>query len=147
MKILVIEDEHGSAYQAKQLLAGSDHPILNLEVVGALSTGLERLQNGGVDAVLLDLNLPDSSGADTFQRVRNCAPDIPIVLLNDGQITQAVPKKGLNGHGPALKQALNLARERSQLMAMLLTHSTAKVARSIRPDFRPDLRLRLFFPY
>jgi PAS domain S-box-containing protein len=116
MKILVIEDEHGSAYQAKQLLAGSDHPILNLEVVGALSTGLERLQNGGVDAVLLDLNLPDSSGAETFQRVRNCAPDIPIVLLNDGQITQAVPKKGLNGHGPALKQALNLARERSQLM-------------------------------
>jgi PAS domain S-box-containing protein len=116
MKILVIEDEHGSAHQAKQLLAGCDHPILNLEVVGELSTGLDRLQNGGVDAVLLDLNLPDSNGVETFQQVRSCAPDIPIVLINAGQITQALPEQGLNGHGPALNQALHMARERSRLL-------------------------------
>jgi PAS domain S-box-containing protein len=116
MKILVIEDEHGSVNQTKKLLAGSDHSILNLEVVGNLSAGIKRLQSGGVDAVLLDLNLPDSSGVETFQRVRTSAPGIPIVLLNDGQITQAIPETGLNGSGPALKQALNLARERSRLL-------------------------------
>jgi PAS domain S-box-containing protein len=116
MKILVIEEEHGSANQAKQLLAGSAHSILNLEVVGELSAGLERLEIGDVDAVLLDLNLPDSSGVETFNRVRACAPNIPIVLLNDGHITQAIPDKGINGSGPALNQALSLARERSLLL-------------------------------
>ncbi|HSV85896.1 MAG TPA: PAS domain-containing protein, partial [Levilinea sp.] len=117
MKILVIEDERGSVYQAKQLLVGSDHPILKLEVVGELTTGLDRLKQGGVDAVLLDLNLPDSSGIETFRRVRTCAPHIPIVLLNDGQITQAAQEHNPNEHGAALNQALHMARERSRLMA------------------------------
>lgn len=116
MNILVIEDEQGSVYQAKQLLAGSNHSVLKLEVVGRLSAGLDRLKQGGVDAVLLDLNLPDSGGMETFRKVHTCAPDIPIVLLNDGQITQAAPKLDLDVHAAALNQALRMARERSRLL-------------------------------
>jgi PAS domain S-box-containing protein len=116
MRILVIEDEHGSAHQAKQLPMGDENPIVNLEVVGDLSSGLAVLHTGSIDAVLIDLNLPDTSGTDAFKQIRECAPEIPIVLLTDGQITQALPEQGLNGHGPALQQALALARQRSQFL-------------------------------
>src|SRR5690606_8619748 len=47
-----------------------------------LSTGLERLAAGGIDVILLDLGLPDSSGAETFHRMREAGGATPIVLLS-----------------------------------------------------------------
>src|SRR5260370_9529082 len=38
--------------------------------------------------VLLDLNLPDSHGADTFRRMREKAPNVPVVILS-GQDDEA----------------------------------------------------------
>ena len=46
-----------------------------------LSDGLERLDKGGIDLVLLDLGLPDSRGLDTFFKAHAHAPEIPFVLL------------------------------------------------------------------
>ena len=47
----------------------------------ALLSGLERLLAGGIDAVLLDLGLPDSQGLETFVSVRDQAPELPIIVL------------------------------------------------------------------
>ena len=33
------------------------------------------------DAVLLDLNLPDSQGLDTFKRFSECCPQLPVIVL------------------------------------------------------------------
>jgi len=39
------------------------------------------LQRGGVDAVVLDLQLPDSSGLDTFTRIHKAYPHLPIIVV------------------------------------------------------------------
>jgi diguanylate cyclase (GGDEF)-like protein/PAS domain S-box-containing protein len=52
-----------------------------LEVASSLAEGLARLKHGRIDAVLLDLNLPDSTGLTTFLRTQPKAPQIPIVVL------------------------------------------------------------------
>ncbi len=48
-----------------------------------LASAVDRVAAGGIDVVLLGLDLPDSSGLSAFQRMVDCAPDVPIVLLID----------------------------------------------------------------
>lgn len=52
-----------------------------VESVGRLSDALRRLSAGGIDLILLDLSLPDSTGIDTFHEVFRTAPEVPIVVL------------------------------------------------------------------
>lgn len=52
-----------------------------LEVASTLADGLARIKHGRVDAVLLDLNLPDSAGLTTFLRTQPKATHIPIIVL------------------------------------------------------------------
>jgi len=52
-----------------------------LDAVGTLADALAAIRAGQVDAVLLDLNLPDSLGITTFLRLQPKATNIPIVAL------------------------------------------------------------------
>ena len=47
----------------------------------ALRPALDALDLPGFNLVLLDLSLPDSEGIETFLRMQNRAPDLPIVVL------------------------------------------------------------------
>jgi PAS domain S-box-containing protein len=52
-----------------------------LETVETLAEGLARLAQGGRDAVILNLNLPDSRGLETFERIQGLYPTIPVLIL------------------------------------------------------------------
>ena len=58
----------------------ADGPF-NSEQVKTLSAALTRMRSGGIDAVLLDLALPDSQGIDTFKKLFAVAPQVPIMTL------------------------------------------------------------------
>ncbi len=58
---------------------------------GELAGALERLSSGGVDAVILDPDLPDSQGIVSFERMYAFAPDVPVIVLtNEGEDDLAV---------------------------------------------------------
>jgi len=58
---------------------------------GELAGALERLSGGGVDAVILDPDLPDSQGIVSFERMYSFAPDVPVIVLtNEGEDDLAV---------------------------------------------------------
>ena len=80
IKILLIEDNPADARLIAEILAAKQDSGFELETRARLSAGLDRLREGGVDVVLLDLSLPDSSGFETFRRVRE-RTDVPILLL------------------------------------------------------------------
>lgn len=52
-----------------------------LEGAGMLKAGLEKIERGGYDVILLDLNLPDSFGLDTVAAACGKAGGVPIVVL------------------------------------------------------------------
>jgi len=84
--VLLIEDSPTYALLIQGILTDAEQlnplaPAFHLVHVEALSDGLKQLSQGGVDVVLLDLNLPDSQGLDTVRRTHAHATDIPIVLL------------------------------------------------------------------
>ena len=92
--ILFIEDSPLTVSMMRNALTESGGASLKLESSGALAEGFERLRAGGIDLVLLDLALPDSSGFDTFERTLEAAPDIPIVVLT-GDNDQATAIKAV----------------------------------------------------
>jgi two-component system cell cycle sensor histidine kinase/response regulator CckA len=79
--ILLIEDTPEDAVLMAALLQKPRGATFRLETVESLAHGLERLSRGGIDAIILDLNLPDSRGLETFERVQELDPTIPILIL------------------------------------------------------------------
>jgi two-component system cell cycle sensor histidine kinase/response regulator CckA len=82
-RVLLIEDDPGTTRLVQGML-GSAGGEFTVEHANCLSAGLTRLAAGGIDVVLLDLGLPDSSGLLTFDRVRADARGVPIVVLGHG---------------------------------------------------------------
>jgi signal transduction histidine kinase len=81
--------------------------------------------------VLLDLTLPDSRGSDTFRRLHDQAPSIPVVILtgvDDEEIAVSTVQQGaqdylLKGHvdGKQLARSIRYAVERQALLTSLET--------------------------
>ena len=80
-KILLIEDNAGDARLVREALAEAGAALFELAWRKDLSKGLAHLQKARVDAILLDLTLPDSRGFSTFEKVHEQAPQAAILLL------------------------------------------------------------------
>jgi DNA-binding NarL/FixJ family response regulator len=93
-QVLLIEDNPGDADLVRLRLVEGDSPV-SVNCVGRLSEGLASLTSETPSVVLLDLNLPDSHGAETFRRVRDHSPNVPIVVLS-GQDDQALAERAVN---------------------------------------------------
>ena len=81
ISVLLIEDNEGDAYLVSESLANSEPRRFKITHRDRLSSGLACLSNESFDLVLVDLSLPDSDGFETFRRVRESSPSIPIVVL------------------------------------------------------------------
>jgi len=81
IKVLLIEDNKTNIKLIEKMLLKTN--IVNTEVVSIeeLAAGLEYLKNSRVDTLLLDLSLPDSKDYETFERVKEYAKEIPIIIL------------------------------------------------------------------
>lgn len=81
IKILLVEDNPGDARLIQEMLTEAQEFGVKIDWVTRLSAGIERLGQGGVDLVLLDLGLPDSHGLETFDKAYAQAPQVPFVVL------------------------------------------------------------------
>lgn len=89
LTVLLIEDSAEYAELVQQWLSVKGEVRFLLNWTDSLAAGIERLAHGGVDAILLDLNLPDSQGLDTFRTVRGHARGVSVILLS-GSDTDSV---------------------------------------------------------
>jgi signal transduction histidine kinase len=92
VKVLLIEDNPADARLIQESLAVVAHCPFELEIAETLAMGLKRLSAGGIDAMLLDLALPDSAGFDTFMRAKPQSPGVAIVVLT-GQDDPTLARK------------------------------------------------------
>jgi len=80
LRILLIEDNPGDARLIREMLRDPGARF-DVETVGRLADGVERLSKGGFALALLDLGLPDSQGEETLRRIRSAVPDVPVVVM------------------------------------------------------------------
>jgi signal transduction histidine kinase len=82
INVLIIEDNAGDARFVQETLKGTPGPGYQVEWVNDLSSGLARLARGGIDALLLDLGLPDNEGLAALALIKSVAPSVPVVVLS-----------------------------------------------------------------
>lgn len=86
MTVLLIEDNPDFAKLVHHWLIGEKGASeFKLEWRDTLARGLERLSQGGVDVVLLDLGLPDSAGFETLMRLQAQNRNVPVIVMSTSQ--------------------------------------------------------------
>jgi len=151
-RILLVEDSPTSAaLTIHWLKAGLGTPFV-LHTVSHLNAALEMLQKGGTDLTILDLNLADSVGLDTFRAIHTQFRDVPIVVLSgdcDEELAIEAVRLGAqdyvvktNGEGNPLARPVRFAWERVQRhraeMALQANERQLQLARSIQQHLLPD---------
>jgi len=82
IKVLAIDDNPAFVNLLRHLLSEAEGVEIDLESADELTSGLERLEEGRIDVVLLDILLPDSRGFDSFGSVHSQMPDVPVIILS-----------------------------------------------------------------
>lgn len=129
MKILLIEDNPDEAIVLQGLIAAA-RPPMTVQWTDRLAAGLEHLTAHSYDLILLDLNLNDSQGLDTFRRLHRQVPHIPIVILTgnaDDEESIAAVQEGAQDyllkssiHTELLNRSIRYAIERHRNETALL---------------------------
>ena len=81
VRALLVEDNAGDALLLRTVLEQSSVFRFDCLRVTRLSEALEELEANGFDMVFLDLSLPDGDDVGVLDRVRDRAPDTPVLVL------------------------------------------------------------------
>jgi diguanylate cyclase (GGDEF)-like protein/PAS domain S-box-containing protein len=82
-KILIVTSSRADADCLEKALGDATDGPFKVEWLDRLSRALERIAVGDIDAILVDLMLPDSQGIETFDKLFKADPLIPILTLSD----------------------------------------------------------------
>ena len=132
--VLLVEHDPEDLDELRRAVAELRGGKVEIEWVSELAPALERLTQGGIDAVLLDLMLPDSEGMVTFERTWAFAPNVPIVVmtsLDDEDLALATVQGGAQDYlvkgevyprmmVKAIRYAIERHRVRSALLSLSL---------------------------
>ncbi len=151
--VLLIEDDPGDALLIAEMLE-LQQCRASLVRVERLSEGISYLQQNCCDVVLLDMNLPDSSGLPTMTRLMDAAPTTPIIVLtglSDESFGVEAVKSGAQDYlvkgdidGRVLKRAMFYAVERKKL-EISLKQTRDLFERQSRIDYLTGIYNRLMF--
>ena len=87
-RLLIVEAHPDFAKVVTLMLQNAGRPW-NISRTEHVAGALDRLAAGGIEAVLLDLRLPDATGFDAVDRVVAAFPDVPIVVMTSYDRTLA----------------------------------------------------------
>ena len=77
-KLLVVDDEPIICHSFRRVFAAPDVEVLT---AGTVAEGWRRFAADRPDVVVLDLQLPDGTGLDLFERVRTADPRRPVIFI------------------------------------------------------------------
>ncbi len=81
-KILLIENNPGDIKLLEMAILRSENSNIELLCAATLAEAFDVLGSDEIDLVLVDLNLTDSTGYATFEKVKQKVPNCPIVIMS-----------------------------------------------------------------
>lgn len=131
IRILLIEDNPGDARLIQEMLKDAGNTNLRFELASSLHEGLKYVGDPEkpLDAVLLDLGLPDSQGLETFTRLQEKAETFTVIVLsglNDVDLALRAVRHGAQDYlvkgqitGEVLLRSIRHAIERDEAERLL----------------------------
>jgi nitrogen regulation protein NR(I) len=120
--LLVIDDEPNVCYSLQKTLRTD-----SLEVITAPSAkqGIAMVSQHKPDGVVLDVRLPDMSGLDAFERIREIDPRLPVIIITAHATTETAIEAMKRGAFEYLLKPLDLPQLRETVAkAIHLSHLT-----------------------
>ena len=121
--LLLVEDNPADAELTSELLAEVPGYRYRLVVASRLEEALGVLRSQPVHAVILDLNLPDSTGMETLDRVREVDDDVPVVVLSGADR----PQSGVEALDSASEDFIGKNESSGRLLARSLLYSLERL--------------------
>ncbi len=128
VNVLLVEDNPGDRDLLREQLERLNW-IGGIVCVATLEEALDIVRTESIDVILLDLDLPDSQGIETFHRFHTDAPHLPVVVMT-GLQDEAKAIAALQGGAQdylekartgreSLGRSVRYATERSRLLSQL----------------------------
>ncbi len=76
--LLVVDDEPNIVFSLKETLSS---PKLNVISAGTAREGIDLVKQKRPDVVILDVRLPDQSGLDAYDKIRQIDPRLPVIIM------------------------------------------------------------------
>jgi len=77
-RILVVDDEPSMREFLEILLQRDSHEVV---VCGTAEQALLALENDEFDLAISDIRMPGMSGIELLDRIPDCSPDTPVILI------------------------------------------------------------------
>lgn len=81
LRILLIEDDPDDLALTRRVFGRTKAAQMRPTAARSIKEALAALGKESFDAIVADLNLPDSRGRDTFDKLVEAAPETPLLLL------------------------------------------------------------------
>ena len=97
LAVLLVEDNPADVRLVHEYLSGGNGDRYSVTHVDRLQSALECIGSKQIDVVLLDLELPDSKGIETFTTLHGTWTDLPIVMVTgqeDEELATQVVRAG-----------------------------------------------------
>jgi two-component system nitrogen regulation response regulator GlnG len=127
--VLLIDDD--PAVIPEQVRQAFSSPRDQVEVTGTGAEGLERARASSPDVILLDLRLPDQSGLEVFQQIRQLDARIPVIFITLAKAADTAIEAMKQGAYDYLFKPLDLNQLRR------VVSEAAEVARRMRQPAMP----------
>jgi len=119
IRLLLVEDDAHDVELTRRKLAQQREAAFDITQVPRLADALPIVQRGGIDAVLLDLSLPDASGMAGLRELALAIPLTPIVVLTGNDHWEASLRALRNG----AQEYLQKGRHDAQRLAQAICHA------------------------
>src|SRR6266852_5031898 len=139
--LLLIDDDPALIPgQVRQAFPAPDHRV---EIAGTGAEGLQRVGARRPDVILLDLGLPDQSGLEVYQQIRQIDARIPVIFVTLAKTADAAIEAMKQGAYDYLFKPLDLHQLRrvvgEALEVARRMRAPAVLAESAADDRTPDV--------
>lgn len=105
--ILVVDDDRSVIHLIKAAFKGADVEVL---AAGSASEGLKLLRSHKPDVMLLDIMLPEITGLELFQQIREVDQNVPVIFITAGGESETAIEAMKLGAFDYLLKPLDVAR-------------------------------------
>ncbi len=93
IRVLLVDDAHDFAGVAASNLEGADERV-SVDAVHSPASALDRIDNGDIDCVVTDYDMPEHDGLDFLEQIRADHGDLPVILFT-GKGSESVASEAI----------------------------------------------------